>query len=99
MTKFEEYCERQRRRYGDKFTTAQMPEKFVRYYNSGERVKVRTTYGETEVYERTGTISTSTGWAPIFLLMRRVTSLGSSDVLGERDEIVAVKRGRKYVEV
>jgi hypothetical protein len=63
---------------------------------TGARVRVRTTYSNGEVYERTGTVSTTTGWRPAFILIHRSTDTGSSDVLGTADEVVAIKRGRTY---
>jgi hypothetical protein len=71
--------------------------RFAPHYHSGDRVKVRTTYESGYVHERTGTISTSTGWKPAWLLVFRSNSIGSHDVLGPNDEIVAVWDGRKYV--
>lgn len=70
---------------------------FAGYYESGDRIKVRTTYPSGETWERTGTVGKTTGWKPAYLLMPRVTSSGSSDVLSARDVVVAVKRGRDYV--
>lgn len=95
-TKFEEYCARQRRQYGDRFNPAGLAEEFRRYYNSGERVRVRFGYGE----ELTGTIGVTTGWQPCFLLMRTSRSIGSSYTLSDRDQVIAAKRwGRTYVPI
>lgn len=66
---------------------------FAGYYESGERIRVRFSYGE----ERTGTVGKTTGWRPAYLLIPRSDSTGSSDVLGAEDTVIAVKRGGKYV--
>lgn len=97
---FEKYLDRKKRQYGDKFDRSQMPEKFVRYYDSDERVKVVAHYPETgESWVRFGRVSATTGWKPSFLLMHRSSDIGSSDLLQERDEVVAVKRGSRYVTI
>jgi hypothetical protein len=67
------------------------------YYGTGTRVRVVTDYGNGETYERTGTVSRTTGWRPALLLIHRSNAHGSSDLLSERDRVVAVKRGREYV--
>jgi hypothetical protein len=87
-------------RYGDKFDPVQLHEKFRRYYHTDQRIKVRAYYPESgESYTRTGMVSTTMGWRPGFLLMHRSSDIGSSDVLSEKDEVVAVQRGRKYVTI
>ena len=73
-TKFEEYKQRKEHEYGERFDPSHLSSKFVRYFNSGERIKVRTIFGET----LTGTIGVTTGWRPVFLLMRSVRAHGSS---------------------
>lgn len=93
MTRFEEYCNRQRRLYGERFRPP-ADARFRRYYESGERIKVRTCG-----MVLTGTVALTTGWKPSFLLMRTRRSAGSPWLMGERDEVLAVKRGKQYVEV
>ena len=95
LTRFGEYCARQTRRFGAAFTCAGLPPSIVPYFNSGERVRVEFAHGET----LTGTVSVTTGWAPQFLLMRTSRSIGSTHLISDRDRIVAVKRGRRYVAV
>lgn len=98
METFDNYLTRQRAEYGDRFDPSSLAPQFIPYLNSGQRIKVRSTYGGDEVYERTGTVGVTGGWRPAFLLMHRSSDIGSSDVLGRKDEIVAVQRGRKYEE-
>jgi hypothetical protein len=70
---------------------------FAGYYQSGDRIKVRTTYPSGETWERTGTVGKTTGWRPAYLLMPRITSTASGDVLDANDVVIAVKRGSTYV--
>lgn len=63
---------------------------FKPYYH-GERIRVTRDYGDGETHTRTGTVGMTTGWRPAFLLMARSNSMGSSDVLGPEDKIVAVR--------
>lgn len=92
MTRFEEYVAGRRAEHGERFSAAGLDNRFIRYFNSGERIKVRSKWGE----EYTGTVGASTGWVPVFLLMRRSGAAGSSYILGDSYTIVAVQRGRKY---
>lgn len=73
---------------------------FTRYYGTGERIKVEFRSAEGKVYETlTGTVGRTTGWRPVYLLMRRSNDFGSVYTLSDRDWVVAVQRGRKYVSV
>lgn len=100
MSEFNDYLNHKRSRHGDKFDVSELWEKFRPHFRSGQRIKVRRYYPETyEGYTRTGTVGVTTGTRPAFLLMHRSDASGSSDVLSEKDEIVAVQRGRKYVTI
>jgi hypothetical protein len=48
---------------------------------------------------RFGTVGMTTGTRPAFLLMHRSNDMGSSDVLGPNDHVVAVKCGSRYCSV
>ena len=89
MTRFEEYCNRQRQRHGAEFVPP-TDTRFIYAYNKGEhyRVKVLTCYGA-ERFMRWGYVALTTGHKPSFMLMRRRGQHGSSDLLGERENIVA----------
>lgn len=95
MARFDDTLNRKTREHGTKFDPSDLASAFVPYYNSGERIKVRAPWGD----ETTGTVGMTTGWRPAFLLMRTSRSIGSSYVLRETDTVIAVKRGRVYVEV
>jgi hypothetical protein len=89
---YREFIERKQREYGEKFDPSDLNPAFVRYFESGERVKVKD-YGENVV---TGTIGVTTGWNPCFLLMRRSNAINSSWCINQDSKIIAVKRGRTY---
>jgi hypothetical protein len=67
-------------------------------YASGQRVRVTRLYADGTTHTRTGIVSTTTGWRPSFLLMRRANAHGSSDVLDECDQVTHTWRGRSYEE-
>lgn len=97
---FDNYVDRKKREHGDKFDAAELHQKFRSYFHSEQRVKVRAYYPDSgESWTRTGRVSATTGWRPAFLLMHRSSDRGSSDVLSERDEVVAVQRSGKYVTI
>lgn len=95
LTRFDGYNDGKRAQWGEKYDPSDLAPQFVKYYNSGERVRVRFAHGTVA----TGTVGVTTGWKPCFLLMRRRTDRGSSWTLGANDRVIAVKRGRTYVTV
>jgi len=95
---------RGKQEHGDRFDPSALASQFDRYYRTDQRIRVTTTYGtgpDAETYTRTGTVGMTSGWRPAYLLMRRSSDHGSSDVLGARDVVVAVQRrpGGPYVPV
>jgi hypothetical protein len=64
-----------------------IPEKFKRYLTTGERIRVKFSWGEV----RTGTVGMTTGWRPALLLMLTRRSLGSSYILDESTEFTTEK--------
>ncbi len=86
--------ERRKAQYGERFDDSSLAEAFRPYLQTGQRIKVRFSFGE-----MTGTVGVTTGWKPCFLLMRRSSDRGSSWTLSTDDTITAVQRGRQYVEV
>ena len=95
MSRYADDVARGRARHGDRYREPAAADRFARWMDSGDRIRVRV-YGD-ELY--TGTVSITTGWHPAFILMRTSRSIGSSILLDERAEVVAVKRGRQYEEV
>lgn len=86
MKNFQSYIDRKRKEYGDKFDPSDLSPHLVRYYESGERIEVKTAYGET----KRGRVGITTGWKPVFLLMPRVDSSGSSETLTPACEVLKV---------
>lgn len=78
------------------FDPSQLDQRFVQFYNSGERIRVVTEYENGDIWTRYGTVAMTSGWRPRFILMGRITDRGSSDLLGTDDRIVAVKRHGRY---
>lgn len=102
MSNYQNRLERGRAEHGVRFDPVDLEAvdaAFRTYYGTGTRVRVETNYEDGEPYVRTGTVSTTTGWKPAFLLMHRSNAYGSSDLIGPRDRIIAVQSGRKYVPV
>ncbi len=89
---YTEYLIQQTRKYGSRFRPP-IEGQFIPFFESGERIKVRRASGEV----LTGTIGITTGWSPVFLLMRRRTSVGSIWTLSGNDQILAVQQKGKYV--
>ena len=58
--------------------------KFIPYYESQKRIKVKFSYGET----KGGTIGMTTGWKPVFILMLTSRSIGSSYILTDKEKII-----------
>lgn len=99
MSTYTDYLTRAQRSHGEKFDSSSLAPQFITWFNTGQRIKVRTTYSSGETYIRTGIVGVTTGWRPAFILMHRSNAFGSSDVLDARDEVIAVQRGRKYHEL
>ncbi len=98
MTNYDEMVANKKAQYGGKFDASDLDARFVRYFNSGERIRVETTDGDA-VDVRTGTVGVTTGWRPAFLLIHRSNASGSSDLLlprGDNHRVTAVKRGESY---
>lgn len=92
---YRDFIARKRKEYGERFDASDLDPRFIPYFHSDVRIKV-----ETCGKILTGTIGVTTGWRPAFLLMLRSSSHGSSWLLSRpSDRILAVKHGRKYVEV
>lgn len=93
--RYDDYLTLARRQYGARFSSHQLDARFVPYFNSGERIKVECTYGD-DTETATGTIGVTSGWVPVFLLMRSSRAHGSSYVLGPEHRIIGRKVGRTY---
>jgi hypothetical protein len=80
---YKDYVSRKKAEYGDKFDESDLDPRFIPFYESGERIKI-------DDFGRTigGTVGITTGWKPVFLLMRTSRSTGSSDILDKSTKIV-----------
>jgi len=95
MTEYAEYLERKRAEYGTKFDPSNLVNEFAVYFR-GPRVKVQFGTGEVKF----GRIGVTTGWRPVFLLMKDSRSHGSSNTINKGDHIVAIQSAnRKYIPV
>jgi hypothetical protein len=94
MSRYDEFVVRKITEYGTRFDPSELAPEFIRWFNSGDRIKVKN-----DEYVRTGTVGVTTGWRPAFLLMHRSSDHGSGDVLGPNDQVTAVRYGRQYRDV
>lgn len=89
MTAYTDMLARFEHRYPDQFDISDLDPRFAQFYHTGARIGVRWgTDGETIEY---GTVSTTTGWRPCFLLIHRSSDHGSSTLLDQHMQIVKVK--------
>ena len=86
MKRLVDFIAKKRATYGKKFDDSDLAHKFIPFYESGERIEVDFGHGEI----KRGTVGITTGWKPIFLLMLRKDSVGSSWTLRHSDKIVKV---------
>jgi hypothetical protein len=90
MRNYQDWLREKKNREKD-FDDSDLSKQFIPYFESGQRIIVKTSYGET----KRGYVGVTTGWKPCFLLMNNTRSMGSSDTLSDKDEIVgAVKKWR-----
>jgi hypothetical protein len=60
-----------------------LAEQFTQYYQNRQRIIVRTRYGET----LRGYVGRTTGWKPVYILLAKANSSGSSEILTPADTI------------
>ncbi len=94
MASYDAYLRSKQQQFGDRFTPVDLDQRFVTYFENGQRIRVRLDVFDKEV---TGTVSVTTGWKPCFLLMHRASDHGSVYLLGPEDVITAVQIGRTYI--
>jgi len=86
---FKDYLEKKRRELGSKFDKSDLAPEFIPYYENGKRIRVKF-YGMEKTI--TGTVGITTGWKPVFLLMRTARSISSPHILSRKDHVVGVVR-------
>ena len=95
MRNYQDYLNRKRAEHGAKFDTADLNPDFIRYFESGQRIKIRFQCGLV-FSEMFGTVGVTTGWKPVFLLMSNRSAAESSTTIGNDCKVVAVKIGKTY---
>lgn len=83
---------RARATHGDKLdlSNVESVSPAIRAYFHGARIEVTRTYEDGETWTRRGRVSVTTGWRPSLMLMPRINSRGSSDLLDSTDRFVRV---------
>lgn len=77
---------------GHKLDTSDLALKFSEYHETGQRIIVKTPYGET----LRGYVGVTTGWKPSYLLLNNTRSLGSSELLNDQYEIIGTLNKYRY---
>ena len=83
MRNYQDMLERRQHEHGAKFDPADLAPQFIRFYESGQRIEVKTPWGDLE----RGYVGVTTGWKPAFLLVHRRSDSGSSTLLSHEYEI------------
>ena len=89
---YEEYIQKKKAEYGEKFSDEELNKDFIPYFENGERISVD--LGDGEVKQ--GTIGVTTGWKPVFLLMSRTTAFSSSTTIGKQAKVVQRMSAKRY---
>jgi hypothetical protein len=90
MRNFEDWLREKKSRIPN-FDDSDLSKQFIPYFCSGQRIIVKTRYGET----KRGYVGVTTGWKPCFLLMHNTRAIGSSTLLMDGDQIIGtVKKWR-----
>ena len=82
---YQDYLKKKQNQYGDKFDSSDLADKFIPYFNSQKRFKVKMHIGNKI---KSGYLGVTTGWKPVFMLMENKLSIDSSDLLSDKDEII-----------
>ena len=98
---FNSFIERANLTHGDKFddSVIMSADPRARLYFNGPRVLIETVYSSGTVFRRAGRVSVTTGWRPSLMLMHRSNAIGSGDLLGSNDKVIAVQSERGYLDV
>ena len=92
MTRYEELITRKRAQYGDKFDPSELAPQFVEAFNRGQSCRVAVPAFSGEPGKKSwGHIGVTTGWRPVFLLMRSSRCYGSSYVLKSDTPIIGCR--------
>lgn len=86
MKSFLDFINRAKATHGDKFDPSELAYDFIHHYQNGSRIEVQMSYGE----KLRGRVGITTGWKPVFILLPRINSRGSSVVLSAKDRVTQV---------
>lgn len=78
-----------------RFTTVDLPHKFIRFWEKGHNVRIKIEQGVNFIRTGTGYVAMSTGWKPVFLLCKSIKAKGSSVILSDDDRIVGIRDWQK----
>ena len=81
---FADYLTKKKQKYGKKFDGSDLAPNFIPFYESGQRIEVKT---DIEGIKR-GYVGITTGWKPSFLLVLKSNSTGSSILLTHKSTII-----------
>lgn len=74
-----------------RFSTLEIPEKFIKFWEKGHNCRIRIERGTNIRYNEYGYVSMSTGWQPSLLLVKSIRARGSSVLLREDDAITGIR--------
>jgi len=80
---YQDLLARAKAQHGSKFDDSELDPRFIPYYENGKRIWVDD-FG----HVASGTVSVTTGWRPVFLLMSSVRAMGSSTLLTKKTKIL-----------
>lgn len=89
-TKFKAYVRRKLEKE-PRLSTVGLSEKFVQWFDRGQDYRIKIERGVNLKYTEYGYVSISTGWQPVFLLVRSARSKGSTVCLEDSDQIIGYK--------
>lgn len=84
FNKYVEFKTKQMESKGMKFDTSGLAPKFIPYFESGQRIIVRTHFN----WVVRGYVGVTTGWKPSFILLSKSNSISSPVLLDNRYEII-----------
>lgn len=80
---------------GPSYSTVNLPLKFVKFWEKGPNVRLKVEQGTNFIHTEMGYVAMSTGWVPVFLLVRSTKAKGSSVILSDDDRIVGIRDWQK----
>lgn len=86
MNNYNDFIARKRAQYGEKFNPSDLAPQFIPYYESGQRIEVKQPYKDEPNLR--GYVGIATGWKPVFILLSKSNSHGSSEILSAKYKIV-----------